>query len=136
MILVDLNVILDVLQRREPYYAASAAVLERVVRGRAMGAISAHAVTIVHYIVGRYRHLKGANQAVDWLLRYFDVIPVGRSEFLRARALNWNDFEDAVVAAAAESKACEVIVTRNIKDFGDSAVFVVTPEEFLLGESP
>ena len=32
MIMLDLNVILDVVQRREPHYAASAAVLSRVVR--------------------------------------------------------------------------------------------------------
>lgn len=133
MILVDLNVILDVVQKREPHYAASAAVLERVVHRQIEGAISAHAVTTIHYIVGRYRDAAAADQAVDWLLRYFDVAAVGRPQLLRARALAWKDFEDAVVATAAEAAGCEAIVTRNVKDFGNISVHVITPEEFLFG---
>ncbi|MGH8225370.1 MAG: PIN domain-containing protein [Gammaproteobacteria bacterium] len=68
-----------------------------------------------------------------WLLRHFDIAAVGRPELLRARALGWNDFEDAVVAAAAESSRCDAIVTRNVKDFRASVVPVLTPEECLLG---
>ena len=132
MILVDLNVVLDVVQKREPYFAASAAVLERIVLKEIEGAISAHAVTTIHYIVERYRDAPTANQAVDWLLHYFVVAPVGYRELSRARALGWRDFEDAVVVAAAEASGCDVIVTRNVKDFDKSPVSVVTPEEYLL----
>jgi hypothetical protein len=32
-VMLDLNVLLDVVQRREPFYAASAAVLSRFVEG-------------------------------------------------------------------------------------------------------
>jgi predicted nucleic acid-binding protein len=133
VILLDLNVILDVVQKREPHYRASAAVMEAVVRRRVSALIPAHAVTTVHYIVGRHRDQETANGTVDWLLRYFDVATVGRGELLRARALGWADFEDAVVAAAAESAGCAQIVTRNVKDFMDSPLPAVTPEEFLLG---
>lgn len=132
MILLDLNVLLDVVQRREPHYATSAGVIELVIRGEVTAALPAHAVTTVHYIVERYRSPAKANEAVDWLLRYFDVMPVGRTQLLRARALAWNDFEDAVVAAAAESGNCQAIVTRNVKDFAHSPVTALTPEEYLL----
>lgn len=69
---------------------------------------------------------------MDWVLRHLDVTPVTREGFLRARALGWPDFEDAVVAAAAESGGCSRIVTRNVADFAGSPVLAVTPEEFLL----
>lgn len=132
MIVIDLNVLLDVLQRREPHYRASAAVLESVVKGSVVAKVPAHAITTIHYIVGRYRGNKAADAAVDWLIRYLDVIPVTRNELLRARALRWPDFEDAVVAAAAESAGCNRIVTRNVADFSSSRVLAVTPEEFVL----
>lgn len=131
MILLDLNVILDVLQRREPHYRISAAVLEAVVKKRETGWIPAHAVTTIHYLVARYGDNGAADRAVDWLLRYFDVAVVGRSELLRARVLDWKDFEDAVVAAAAESAGCTEIVTCNVSDFASSPVPALTPEEFL-----
>jgi predicted nucleic acid-binding protein len=69
---------------------------------------------------------------VDWLLRYLEVIPVTRQELLRARALGWPDFEDAVVGATAEAARCHRIVTRNVADFSSSPVLAVTPEELLL----
>jgi len=132
VILIDLNVLLDVVQKREPHYRASAAVLEDIIRGNVHGAVAAHAVTTLHYIVGRYRNRKVAEQVVDWLVRYFAILSIGREEILRARALGWKDFEDAVVAVAAESALCRAVVTRNIKDFSGSPVAALTPEEYLL----
>jgi len=135
MILVDLNVILDVVKKREPHYQASAAVLDEVVKGKVGGVIPAHAVTTIHYIVARYQNPRVADKVVDWLLQYFDVVAIGRQEMLRARSMAWDDFEDSVVAAAAESENCIALVTRNIKDFSESPVPALTPEEYLLNKS-
>ena len=132
MILVDLNVILDVVQKREPHYGASAAVIDTVVQGRADAALPVHGITTIHYLVQRYQSREIANQAVDWLLRYFRIAPLGHREIMRARALDWNDFEDAVLAAAAESMGCSVIVTRNVKDFREGSIPAMLPEEYLL----
>lgn len=132
MILVDLNVLLDVIQKREPHYRASAAVLERIVTGTTSGAIPAHAVTTVHFIVNRYADRKRADEVVDWLLERFDIAAVGGAELQTARHLAWADFEDAVVAASAISSGCSVIVTRNVRDFRNSPVPPMTPDEFLL----
>ncbi|AVR89465.1 type II toxin-antitoxin system VapC family toxin [Thauera aromatica] len=131
MILVDLNVALDVFQARDPHYAASAAVLDRIVSKQVEACVSAHAVTTIHYLVGRYRSSQAADEAVDWLIRYFHVASVGREQLIRARSLGWGDFEDAVVAAAAESAGCTLIVSRNIKDFFESPVPALMPEECL-----
>ena len=65
--------------------------------------VPAHAITTIHYIVARYRDFETADAAVDWLIRHLEVVTVSRTELLRARALGWADFEDAVVAAAAEA---------------------------------
>ncbi len=135
MILVDLNVILDVVQKREHHYQASAAVLDEVVNGQSSGVIPAHAVTTIHYIVARYQNSRVADKTVDWLLRYFEVAAIGRPEMLRARSLAWDDFEDAVVAVAAESQGCDSLVTRNVKDFSDCPVPALTPEEYLLNKT-
>jgi len=131
MIMLDLNVILDVVQRREPHYAASAAVLSRVVRGQCAASVPAHAMTILHYIVARHNNRRKADDLMDWLLRYCDVATEGKREFERARQLALNDFEDAVVASCAESSGCECIVTRNVADFPGLSLPVLTPAEFL-----
>jgi len=65
-------------------------------------------------------------------LKHFQVAAVDSRVLTRARALNWPDFEDAVVAAAAEAHDCSLIITRNVSDFRDSPVSARTPEEYLL----
>lgn len=132
MILVDLNVVLDVFQAREPHYGHSAALIDRVATRQLEASISAHAVTTIHYLVQRYQDIGSANDAVDWLLRHFAIVTIGRDQLLRARSLKFADFEDAVIAAAAESAGCRLIVSRNVKDFKDSPVQAVTPSEFLV----
>lgn len=136
MILLDTNVVLDVVQKREPHYDASAAILERVIRREERAVVAAHAVTTIHYIVARYQDGKTADRAVDWLLRYLKIAPIGHDEIVRARALGWPDFENALVAAVAESTHCDLIATRNVKDFGGSLIPAVTPEEYILDWLP
>ena len=41
------------------------------------------------------------------------------------------DFEDAVQAACAKRHFLNLIITRNVKDFVNSPVKAVSPEEFL-----
>ncbi len=50
-ILVDANVPLDVLAKREPHYATSAAVWALVEQGEIEGLLAAHTVTTLHYLV-------------------------------------------------------------------------------------
>jgi predicted nucleic acid-binding protein len=103
MIMLDLNVILDVVQKREPHYTASAAVLSRVVRGETPACVPAHAMTTLFYLVARYRDKHSADRLIDWLLTHCLIAPEGKDELIRARALPIQDFEDAVVASSAEA---------------------------------
>jgi hypothetical protein len=53
LILIDLNIILDILGRREPFYEYSAAVMSLVEKGTVQGCVAAHSVTTLFYIVER-----------------------------------------------------------------------------------
>lgn len=129
--MVDLNVVLDVLQKREPHFAASSQVLALIRRGTHKGCFPAHGITTVHYVTAKYAGEAKANQTLDWLLSSFEVAPCGKKDFLHARSLGMTDFEDAVVASLALSADCAFVVTRNTDDFCRSPVPAVTPEELL-----
>lgn len=128
-VLLDLNVLLDVIQKREPHYAASAAVLSRIASGEVEGAVAAHALTTIHYVVAKLAGRERALQAIDWLLGELEIVPEDRETLLRARGLGMDDFEDAVVAAAAERSDCDHVVTPNVGDFDASPVSAVSPGE-------
>ncbi|MDR9490255.1 MAG: PIN domain-containing protein [Spiribacter sp.] len=131
MILIDTNVVLDVMEERYPHYAASATVIDQVVRRNVIGVLSAHAVTTIEYIVARHADAARATKIIEWLLVRFQIATVGKAQLVRAQSLRWKDFEDAVTAAAAETHGCNRIVTRNISDFTGSPVDAYTPEEYL-----
>lgn len=131
-VMFDLNVMLDVVQRREPHYAASAAALSKVVEGGLEGVFPSHGVTTLHYLIARYGGRLRADEFVDWLLLRFTIGVAGRAEFHRARGLLLPDFEDAVVCAVAEVTGCDGIVTRNLGDFTRSPVKVLSPHELLM----
>ena len=44
-VLIDLNILLDVLQKREPFYETSAGLLARVETGQVRGFVAAHSIT-------------------------------------------------------------------------------------------
>ena len=130
-IMIDLNVILDVVQKREPHFGASAKVLALAVQKEINACIPSHCLTTMHYIIEKHANTKTANKAIDWILSKLQVQPENEREFLRARSLPMTDFEDAVVVATAESSECTSIITRNVTDFIKSPIPAMTPEEFL-----
>jgi predicted nucleic acid-binding protein len=131
MIMLDLNVILDVVQRREPHYQAAAAILSQVVSAGLKACVPAHAVTTLYYIVAKHSTKQQADNLVDWLLQRFEIASTGKAEFMKARNLPLRDFEDAVVVSAAEALGCQYLITSNVADFTGATVPVLTPEEFL-----
>lgn len=128
---VDLNVLLDVAQNRLPHYRASEEVLHRARLGEFAAVLPGHALTTIHYIIEKHAGTGVANATVDGLLGDFEIHPVDKPDFQRARQLPMNDFEDAVVAVVAETTGSDYIVTRNVPDFFGSRIPAITPAEFL-----
>lgn len=128
---VDLNVLLDVAQNRQPHYAASEEVLHRARLGDYAAVLPAHALTTLHYLIEKHSGTTVANETIDGMLADFAVHPVDKANFQRARELPLKDFEDAVVATVAEATGSQYIVTRNGADFAGAPVPALTPAEFL-----
>ncbi len=130
-VMLDLNVLLDVIQRRRPQFNASAAVLDLAIEGEIEALVPAHSLTTIHHIVQKYLDTPAANKAVDWIIGRLPIAALGHDDFHRARALDLADFEDAVVASIAEHARCQFVITRNSSDFEGGPVHAVTPAEFM-----
>lgn len=130
-IMVDLNVLLDYVQKREPHYHHSSIVVDIVLKGEVEGVVPAHALTTIYYISAKHANRQSANEIIDWLLARFAIASLNKAAFSRARELPLADFEDSVVSSLAETSNCDFIVTRNIPDFEASPIPAITPEEFV-----
>jgi predicted nucleic acid-binding protein len=130
-ILVDANVVLDVLQRREPHYILSAQVLARVELGLVEGALAAHTWTTLYYLISRGVSAEHARAMLSDLLQFFVVAPVNQAVIQHALSLPYQDLEDAVQMAAAVHYGADYVVTRDVQDYAAGPLPALSPAEFL-----
>lgn len=128
---LDVNVFLDVFQKREPHYAASAQVVSMVIGGTLAGVCPAHGLTTLYYLVRKHASKPEAEAAMDEVLRHFQIGNIETSGWQEARSLPIADFEDAIVAVVAMATESVFIITRNVVDFAGSSVPAITPDDFL-----
>ena len=130
--MIDTNVFLDVLTKREPFFPESKKVLELCENKTIQGFLSASSVTDLFYLVRRYLHsTEMAYQALGFMLDIVKVLTVTNEEVLTAYLKKAPDFEDCLLATCAESNGCDAIVSRNQKDFIASDIQVLSPKDLL-----
>lgn len=131
-LLIDTNVILDVLLKREPFFREGAEVLRLVWRDDVTEYISATTITDVYYIA--YRQTRDRKIVMDLLgklLTVLSVATVSEQEIKNALALDWKDFEDSVQYSSALFNEMDGIVTRNPSDYERADIPVWQPEQLL-----
>ena len=130
-VLVDTNVVLDVLLKREPWVTEAMAVWQANDEGRIVGYLMASAITDIFYAARRLAGREIARTAVRTCLEAFELCIVDRQALEQAEALPGNDFEDNLQIACAIIAGVDAIVTRNTEDFKASTIPVLTPAELL-----
>lgn len=131
-IVVDTNVIMDILQRREPFFADSYQAVHSIIKEDGECMLSASAATDIFYMLRKA--LQSPQQAREHLAQLAQLVTfadVAGVDIHTALSRPMSDFEDAVVDAVAERNEADYILTRNKKDFAGSVVPAVTPTEFL-----
>jgi hypothetical protein len=74
---------------------------------------------------------KELRDIIDELLDFVSVIPSTKDIIKRSLKSKYNDFEDGVQILTAESiESMSFIVTRNVKDFKESNLNILTPQDF------
>lgn len=130
-VMIDLNVILDVLQKREPFYDTSAALLAATETGRVEGYIAAHSVTTLFYLIQKGRSSSEARATITNLLQFLKIGVVDQTTIEQALNLDYRDFEDAVQMMSAVQCKVDCLITRNIKDYQSTLLPVIQPVDFL-----
>ncbi len=130
-VLVDTNVVLDVLLKRQPFAQDAAEVFALVETSAIKGFLCATTVTTLDYLLRQTLTSVKARQALKKLLDLFEIAPVNRPVLEQALASKISDFEDAVLEQSGLVAAVDVITTRNIKDFQKSSLPVLDPPELL-----
>ena len=131
VVLIDLNILLDVLQKREPFFETSAGLLAAVETGQVLGYIAAHSITTLFYLIQKGRSAAEARAILTNLLQFIKIAPVDQSTIEQALNLDFRDFEDAVQMISAVQCRADCLITRNAKDYQPALLPIVQPVDFL-----
>lgn len=131
VVLIDTNVIIDFLIKREPYEKADSEIIRKCAEKEMKGYLALHSVTNLWYILRKVPEEKRREWILD-VCSFLRVAGVSHEEVVRAITMkDFKDFEDCIQDRCAGSVGAEYIVTRNMSDFANSQVPAVSPENFL-----
>ena len=130
-LLIDGNILLDVLQKRESYYIDSAKVWKMCETDYAEGCVSALTFANLVYVMRKELDAENISEVHKKLSLIFSFVDMNASDIAEAVDMKWYDFEDAVQAVTAKRIHADYIITRNVKDYNKSEVVAFTPTEFL-----
>lgn len=128
-LMLDTNIVIDHIDRREPFYEMSRKVCLLGVAEEAGAYISVNMLADIYYLLRKDYGSQAAQDMIEHNLSFLQLVGITPEDAQQALKARWNDFEDCLVARCAEKIKADYIVTRNVKDFRTSAVEAVTPEE-------
>jgi len=128
--LFDTNVLIDVALSRPGLHAASGAVVAWGLNHPGTAVVAVHSLATVNYLMAREAGAAKAREFIGDLVPGVEIAELDTVGVTRALELPFSDFEDALIAAAAEHAAATHIVTRNLPDFRRSPVKAMSPEDF------
>ena len=128
---LDTNVLIDLIDKREPFYNDIAVIASMAENKDFKLAASSLSFVNTVYVVSRSIEEKLVLEALKKFRIICDVSNVDEIVIDKSLISNFNDFEDAVQYFSALHHKSEIILTRNKKDFKNSEIPTMTPSEFL-----
>jgi predicted nucleic acid-binding protein len=131
-LLIDTNIVIDLLAKREPHYAGSAALFSLADKKQIRLSVSSLTFANTNYILLKARSAKETKSILRKFRLIADVLPL--DDKIIGLALNdsdFEDFEDGLQYFTAIENGQDCIITRNLKDYKKSRIPVMNAEQFL-----
>ncbi len=130
-VLLDTNVVLDFLLKRDGFYDFSHEIMQLINDRKIDGYLCATTVTTIHYVVSKTLGVQNSLGWINILLENFSITNVDKNTLLKSLQNCGSDFEDSVIYSSAENENIDYIVTRDKEGFKNSPTKTLSPEEFL-----
>ena len=131
-LLIDTNIIIDLLAKREPFYEDAAKLFSLADKNMVRLSVSSLSFANTNYLLQKTYSSVVARE----ILRKFKILTIVLSldDKIVDLSLNdrgFSDFEDAIQYYSAIENSQDIIITRNLRDFKSSKIPVLTAGEFL-----
>jgi len=128
---LDTNVVFDLLGERKLFYFQAARIATLSDLGKIELLVSALSYANIFYSLSKFED----KEVVKDKIRKFKALAetVDLTDLIVDKGLgsSFSDFEDSLQYYSAIQKNCDLIITRNGKDFKHSTIPVMSPDEYL-----
>ena len=128
---LDTNVLIDFILERPLFYQPAAMIVSLAAERKIDICVSALSVVTANFIcIERCKMpLDVYRRKVDFLRNFIEVCSVDSSDINSSYEANWKDFEDGVQYFSALRSGVDYLVTRNVQDFEENELKVITVDE-------
>lgn len=131
-VFIDSDVVIDFFTDRKPFVNSASELFELAELSKLELFISAVSINNIYYIVRKFLGHKKTITVIEELTEMTHIIGTSRNEIIQALRNNFSDFEDSIqYSTALTIKGIETIITRNVRDYKNANIAVITPTNYL-----
>ena len=130
-IFLDTNIVIDFLGERAIFYQPAAKILTLADQKKIEIYTSPTSISNTYYLLSRFENTKIALEKIRKFKVLCSISIMDDEVIEKAINSNFKDFEDAMQYFSALASNCDLIVTRNEKDFKNALLPVLNGESYL-----
>ncbi|MCX2836802.1 PIN domain-containing protein [Salinimicrobium sp. MT39] len=133
---LDTNVILDLLGERDPFYDSIAKVASLADKEELTLLVSPISFATLNYFISKFESAKIAQEKLRKFKIICEICKLDAHIIEKGLNSDFKDFEDTLQYFSATDSNCDIIITRNGKDFKKSLLPVMSADEYLQSIKP
>lgn len=130
-LLLDTNIVIDYLGRKPPFFEDAERVVAVGFFGDATLWASAQSFKDAFYVLSHYVDPGRVQDAISKSLEVVNPVDLTGEDIASAARLEWDDFEDCLIALSASKAGADYLVTRDREGFARSMVPAISPGDLL-----
>jgi len=130
-IFLDTNIVIDFLGERNPFYESVAKILTLADNKKIKIFTSPTTISTSYYILAKFESNNVALEKIKKFKLLCDISIMNNEVIDKAISSNFKDFEDAMQYFSAIATNCDLIITRNEKDFKSALIPILNCESYL-----
>ena len=130
-IFLDTNIVIDFLGEREGLYEPAAKIMTLADHKKIKIFTSPTSISNTYYLLSKYENTKIALEKIRKFKVLCSISLMDDEVIEKAINSDFKDFEDAMQYFSALASHCDLIVTRNEKDFKNAMIPVMNGESYL-----
>ena len=130
-LLVDTNIVLDLLAKREEFISEAQLLFTLSDKKQVKLYVSSLTFANTYYILSQKMKLSNARKILRQFKILVEVLPMDDKIIDLSLESDFKDFEDAIQYYTAIENEIDIIITRNLKDFKNSKIPVITAKDYI-----